>query len=317
MLVPVLVPSGQLANQSFGNVPVGSPWHAGYAEVAPTDMPGIYVTCSTKTIVGTAASLQVSSDLVSLEIGTEVEVLEVVDMVSEGRIRAKIKEPHGWITLVTTWNGRRWAERKLLVGHAPPVTLLGMEEWVTRMRSTVGEWQQSLDFECQSMRCYSRGLSTLFEWTIESGTLQRSDKYKVSHVFQYCDSLVTAPPFFLKMMLTPIEKNGSPSSFKKAGGRGIVQVKCDSTSHRPIIFFLSASNGRTPYDAYARRKRGPEVHHFSKSGVCGLSTNNVWEFQNFVDHDAATFTVYLEVMTAPICHQCGNPQLRNFCTCPQ
>ncbi|CAE8630184.1 unnamed protein product, partial [Polarella glacialis] len=51
-------------------------------------------------------------DLVDeLEADTVIQVIEVVDLVEEKRVRARLAEPAGWITLVNTETGARWARR--------------------------------------------------------------------------------------------------------------------------------------------------------------------------------------------------------------
>merc|ERR1711957_55541 len=43
------------------------------------------------------------------EVGTEVDVVEVVKLDAEERVRARITNPAGWLSLVNTTNGFRWA----------------------------------------------------------------------------------------------------------------------------------------------------------------------------------------------------------------
>jgi hypothetical protein len=73
------------------------------------DKPGTYVTIAPNTSVDTAAPLASSSTIARLAAGTVVEVLEVVTMHEEKRVRAKIKQPEGWISLRHTENGHCWA----------------------------------------------------------------------------------------------------------------------------------------------------------------------------------------------------------------
>jgi hypothetical protein len=75
------------------------------------DEPGIYVITHDNTLVGTTSSLD-SDDIDKLSVGTEVEVVELVTMHEEHRLRAKIKDPEGWISLLNTETGRRWAAQK-------------------------------------------------------------------------------------------------------------------------------------------------------------------------------------------------------------
>jgi hypothetical protein len=73
------------------------------------EKPGIYVVTHDGAMV--SADLSKNSAVVGkLTLGTNVEVVEVVNNQEDKRIRAKIKSPEGWISLSNTETGYRWAK---------------------------------------------------------------------------------------------------------------------------------------------------------------------------------------------------------------
>ena len=58
-----------------------------------------------------------SQEVAVLNAGAAVEVLEIVEMPEIRRVRARIENPKGWISLVDMDDGFRWAEARLSV-HA-------------------------------------------------------------------------------------------------------------------------------------------------------------------------------------------------------
>lgn len=64
-----------------------------------------------------------TSDLGKLAKGTVVEVLEVVAIANEHRIRGRIEEPFaGWFSMVKTTNDYRWAEKTMPANAMPSVS---------------------------------------------------------------------------------------------------------------------------------------------------------------------------------------------------
>jgi hypothetical protein len=72
---------------------------------------GAYVTIAPRTVVGDGSSMS-SRDKAKLVAGTKVEVLEIMTLQKEHRVRAKIKyaDGEGWISLLNTETGERWAQ---------------------------------------------------------------------------------------------------------------------------------------------------------------------------------------------------------------
>lgn len=75
------------------------------------DGPGMYIVTRK---VGLSASMvdNCSKFHAELKPGHKLEVLEILHMEPEGRIRARIRSPAGWISLVNLETGHRWAERE-------------------------------------------------------------------------------------------------------------------------------------------------------------------------------------------------------------
>ena len=75
------------------------------------DGPGLYVLTRPVSVVAMCWNIAPEDDdiLEELDEGALVTVEEVQHLYQEGRIRARLAEPDGWITLLNTENGRRWA----------------------------------------------------------------------------------------------------------------------------------------------------------------------------------------------------------------
>merc|ERR1712113_1173983 len=84
------------------------------------DSPGTYEICHANTALteGIAVSPPI---LKHLAVGTMVDVVEVVRCAEDQRVRARIRIPAGWISLMDTKDGYRWA-KKLHVTAAPSAT---------------------------------------------------------------------------------------------------------------------------------------------------------------------------------------------------
>jgi hypothetical protein len=135
-------------------------------------------------------------------------------------------------------------------------------------------------------------------WTADARKLRSNDKQAVSPPFE----LSLGPQFprvIFKMMAYPkIMGDGKGgASFKKANGRGFVQLKCESELTDvvgAITFRISIGNAPT-----AQAPRGPVAHNFASSAVCGLPRENgveEWDFSAVVDQESLTFVVCLEMM---------------------
>jgi len=79
------------------------------ADVAEVDSPGHYVVV-VNAKVSSAPCLK-SEKIACVPKGTGVQVLEIVELQEERRIRAHIRQPAGWISLLDTECGHRWATK--------------------------------------------------------------------------------------------------------------------------------------------------------------------------------------------------------------
>ncbi|CAK0882695.1 unnamed protein product [Prorocentrum cordatum] len=100
------------------DLPAAADWPV---EEKPQDAPGRYIVLK-RTAVQLTAKVG-SQKFATLEPGCDVKVVEVVDSTEDKRIRARVEEPAGWISLLNTESGHRWAERveeEEAVGPADP-----------------------------------------------------------------------------------------------------------------------------------------------------------------------------------------------------
>jgi len=104
-----------------------------------------------------------------------------------------------------------------------------------------------------------------------------------------------------KMMILPkanSDRRGG-ASFRKSGGRGIVQVKCEAQTSEfsggSLTFRIAA--GKNFDDAKRKSSRRAVKHNFTKSLVCALQEEHEeWDFRQMVDEASQTFVVCLEVL---------------------
>lgn len=75
------------------------------------DSPGVYVV--SQTVALTVGPEKSSAKLQNLNVGTAVQVLEVVHQQEDKRVRGRVEDPAGWISIVGTEDSNRWASRDL------------------------------------------------------------------------------------------------------------------------------------------------------------------------------------------------------------
>uniref|UniRef100_A0A7S4QBY3 Uncharacterized protein n=2 Tax=Alexandrium monilatum TaxID=311494 RepID=A0A7S4QBY3_9DINO len=130
-------------------------------------------------------------------------------------------------------------------------------------------------------------------WTVDARRLKSKDREAASPTFELaCDCHME-----FKMVIRPrkVEDARGGASFKKAQGKGIVQLRIlsqvDSSTRAVVTFRLAVGSA-------ARRSepRGPVRHDFSERPICGLPEGrDEWDFQKAVDKETQTFVVCLEV----------------------
>jgi hypothetical protein len=134
-------------------------------------------------------------------------------------------------------------------------------------------------------------------WTVDSRKLKTMDTEAVSPPFELSEGNVQ-----FKMMVRPritSEMRGG-ASFKKARGKGTVELKCvdvvDSAMNPSLTFRISIGSVSDPRKQ--REPRGPIQHNFAESVICGLpSEYALWDFSKVVDKVTKTFVVVLEVLS--------------------
>jgi len=133
------------------------------------------------------------------------------------------------------------------------------------------------------------------DWTVDARKLSGSDRVAVSPPFE----LSCGEPLTFKMMLSPKALTGSgrgATSFRKCGGRGIVQLKCEAQTNRDMGGFVTfcVVVGKTPEDAVTGPPPVPVRHNFAHCAVCDLPKD--WDFGKFVDESSQTLAVCLHVL---------------------
>jgi hypothetical protein len=131
-------------------------------------------------------------------------------------------------------------------------------------------------------------------WHVDARKLKGNDKQAVSPPFELSFG-TEFPAVTFKMMLYPKVVNDAKggASFKKAKGKGYVQVKCeaelsDEQTKAQVKFRIGVA-GQDP--------RGPQSHNFAQSAVCGLPKDQEeWDFTETVDKESQTFQVMLEIV---------------------
>lgn len=128
-------------------------------------------------------------------------------------------------------------------------------------------------------------------WTVDAGKLKSHERQAVSPPFELPFQGQTS--FRLALHPGPTPFKGS-ASFKKAGGWGSVQLKCE-TSKCAVTLYMSISDGSPECP---RQPRGPVRHDFACHSTCGLPRGqDQWDFTQVVDGGSQTFTVCLDIMS--------------------
>jgi len=135
-----------------------------------------------------------------------------------------------------------------------------------------------------------------FVWRVDARKLRSSDRRAASPVFSLrLSGSAECEPAQFKILIRPtsVAETKGGSSFKKAKGRGALELNClqslDPGCTRSVRFRLAV--GSQP-------PRGPVRHDFSLNTLCGLPEDlEQWDFSKEVDPLSDTFEVHLEVST--------------------
>jgi len=131
-------------------------------------------------------------------------------------------------------------------------------------------------------------------WTVEAGKLKSNSRVSVSPALTVsCPG--TAEKLEMKMVIHP----SSGGSFKSSGGKGFVQIKCESNPDHfkstRFTFQIGISSGRG--DAKWQKMRGPFSWNFQENVICGLAEDQRdWNFTEVVDAKSNTFAICLEIL---------------------
>jgi len=91
------------------------------------DTPGQYIVIHDGVAVSSGLST-VSPITQILAFGTVVNVLEVARIEEDKRVRGRIEDPPGWVSLLDTGDGYRWARRQAPAPGPPPGDAAGLSE---------------------------------------------------------------------------------------------------------------------------------------------------------------------------------------------
>lgn len=134
-------------------------------------------------------------------------------------------------------------------------------------------------------------------WTVDARKLRGNDKGAVSPPFALSFG-PAAPEVTFKLMLYPkvVHDAKGGSSFKRAHGKGCVQLKCEEGLPTHIADVQYRISIATTRGVNATESRGPVAHNFSNNAVCGLPKDQEeWNFLSVVEANSQTFVVRLEL----------------------
>eukprot|EP00930_Biecheleria_cincta_P020667 TRINITY_DN1548_c0_g1_i6.p1 TRINITY_DN1548_c0_g1~~TRINITY_DN1548_c0_g1_i6.p1 ORF type:complete len:1630 (-),score=327.65 TRINITY_DN1548_c0_g1_i6:278-5167(-) len=85
--------------------------HSEHITKSPQDSPGTYTLTRVAFVSPDLENLDPDDEELLAELceGEQIKVLELIDLVDQGRLRAKLEQPNGWITLLNKQTGARWA----------------------------------------------------------------------------------------------------------------------------------------------------------------------------------------------------------------
>lgn len=128
-------------------------------------------------------------------------------------------------------------------------------------------------------------------WTVDAGKLRSVERQAVSPSFDL--PLSTNATSRLVIVPRPNADGKGSASFKKSGGCGSVQLKCEASDGN-VKFVLSITDGTADYP---KKQRGPVEHDFAEHSTCGLpKEQEQWDFRNAVNPITQTFAVCLDIL---------------------
>jgi len=163
--------------------------------------------------------------------------------------------------------------------------------------SSMPSSQMPLHPQPQTLSCNYQTDLGVFEvqWFVDARKLRGNDKQAVSPPFELPLGLHGAARAVFKLMIyaksTTDRKGGA--CFKKARGRGTIQLKCQGDvleASGDASFRIAIGSG-----VRAQPPRGPIAHNFASNAVRGLEEEEEeWDFATVIDDESLTFLVKLE-----------------------
>lgn len=146
-------------------------------------------------------------------------------------------------------------------------------------------------------------------WTVDARKLKSNDKVAVSPQFDVSFHGCSLP---FKLLIHPKATGDGKGggSFRKAKGRGKIELKCEGglKDDEPAViqYCLGIGSSAKAKEGEAVKRqplRGPVRHNFSQSGVSALPKESPqnplgdeWSFPEVVDEESQTFVVALEII---------------------
>ncbi|CAE7795136.1 PUS7 [Symbiodinium sp. CCMP2456] len=128
-------------------------------------------------------------------------------------------------------------------------------------------------------------------WTVDARVLKSSDREKVSPPFEVSmDGQEIQFKLCLRPSLTSESRGGA--SFRKAKGKGSVDMRCLSEISRSCVMTFRVAIGKGSESHKVSRTM---KHDFSQKPICQLEGDDEWDFKTVTDEESQTFVVVLEV----------------------
>jgi len=134
---------------------------------------------------------------------------------------------------------------------------------------------------------------TRIHWAVDAKRLDTHNGREVSPQFEI--QFPDQDPQTFQLTIYPTVQNDSKhgAGFKKAKGRGRVELKC--VSNPPMGFPEVGVRVRAGKGSFAKAPRGPVLHNFAEKSCCGLAkSEQEWDFKSAVD-ESKTVTITVEI----------------------
>lgn len=134
-----------------------------------------------------------------------------------------------------------------------------------------------------------------FQWSVDARKLKTSDKVIVSPSFEWPEDEADSAKFKLMIIPKAVNDKKGGSSFKKAKGKAVVEVKCEANPpKKEVKLRLAVTDKENP--KMLKEFRGPVVHNFSEANICNMKVphcDEEWDLP--YDNTEPTFLVRLEI----------------------